>query len=257
MAVLLALSVVLAGCGLLGQETDVEGPPPGESTGATATTAGPFGGEELPPGVTTDGVSDVDALMAAHGAALNGSSVTLELDYQLTVNDTLENTSFRAKVLPDGDRGWLRVTLQDGTGTYYTGDGQTYFREVVNGSVNYGTTDQVSALPQRPRFGIDNWVRRAVQAGEWEPVGTVERDGETLFEFEATSVDPPDVNTSNNTTVGSDGRLLVDRQGVVRSVSVSTTVENERGTVRYGLAVSVDEVGTTTIEEPSWLDNAR
>jgi hypothetical protein len=33
------------------------------------------------------------------------------------------------------------------------------------------------------------------------------------------------VNTSANTTVSSDGRLLVDSRGVVHHVSVSTTVE--------------------------------
>jgi hypothetical protein len=253
-ATLLAVSVMLAGCGFLGgQQTDVE-ETPDEAT-PTATPA-PFGGAETPPGVGTDGVTDVDDLVAAHSAELNGTPLTVAFNSTLVVNGERQSSAFEAKVLPDQQRGWLRAEFADGEGIYYTAGGTTYFREIVNGSVDYGTTDGVSAVPERPRFGLDDQVRTALRSADWEPVGTVERDGETLLEFRATNVDPPDVDTSGNTTVRSGGRLLVDQRGVVHHVSVSTTVENDRGTVRYVLEVETTDVGSTTVDEPSWLDNA-
>lgn len=254
-ASLLALSVMLAGCGFLGgQQTEVAETPDEEVT--PTPTPHPFEGAETPPGVDRNGVTDVDALVAAHGDELNGTPVTLSFNSTLIVDGERQSSVFEAKVRPGERRGWLRAQFSDGEGTYYTADGTTYFKEIVNGSVNYGTTDSVSAVPQRPRFGLDEQVRTAIKAGEWEPVGLVERDGRTLLEFRATQVDPPNVNTSGNTTVTSDGRLLVDQRGVVHLVSVSTTVENDRGRVRYVLEVQTTDVGSTTIEEPSWLDNA-
>lgn len=250
-AVVLVLTVVLAGCQSGGTATEGAGTPAG-----TDTAAGPFDGVSTPPGVDETGVTDVDALMAAHSSTLNGTSTTVGIEFRLTVNGSGRQIALRGKELPGSDRGWMEVSFQDGTGTYYTADGTTYYREVVNGSVDYGTTTAVSAIPDRPRFGADERVRTAVAVAEWEPVGTVERDGRTLLEFRATEVDPPNVNTSGDATVDSDGRLLVDQRGAIHHVSVNTTVENDRGTVEYGVRVSVTDVGSTTIEAPSWLENA-
>jgi hypothetical protein len=256
LAVVLALTVALAGCQFGGgTATPATGTP--DATATPTPTPGPFGEASLPPGVDESGVTDPDALMAAHASTLNGSSVTVAIEFRLTVNGTGQDIGLRGKELPGTDRGWMEVSFQDGTGTYYTADGTTYYREVVNESVDYGTTDGVSAIPDQPRFGADERVRTAVAAAEWEPVGTVERDGRTLFEFRATQVDPPNVNTSSDATVASDGRLLIDQRGAVHHVSVNTTVENDRGTVEYGVRVTLSDVGSTAVEEPSWLDNAR
>lgn len=255
-AVLLALSIALSGCQFGGTGTDVKGLPEG-GTGTPATsTPDPFGDVSPPPGVDETGVSDVDALMAAHDSALNGTPATVDVRFHLTVDGTGQNVSLRGKTVPGAERGWMRIELSDGVGTYYTEDGTTYYREIVNDTARYGTTTDVSAIPERPRFGADERVRTAVESAEWEPVGTVERDGRTLVEFRATSVDPPDVNTTGDTTVSSDGRLLVDADGVVHHVEVATTVDDERGTVRYGLTVTLSDVGSTSIERPDWFDNA-
>lgn len=253
-AVVLAVTVALAGCQFGGgTETPVTATPEGTAT----PTPGPFGDASLPPGVEETGVTDVDALMAAHASTLNGSSATVTIGFVLTVNGTGQDIGLRGKELPGTDRGRMEVTFPDGTGTYYTADGTTYYQEIVNGSVDYGTTDGVSAIPDRARFGADERIRTAVAAAAWEPVGTVERDGRTLLEFRAAKVDPPNVNTSGDATVSSDGRLLIDQRGAVHHVSVNTTVENERGTVEYGVRVTVSGVGSTTVEEPPWLENAR
>lgn len=248
MAVALAVVVLLAGC-------QFGGPGPQEQS-PDGTQASPFADDQGPPGMAASGVTDADALLSAHASTLNGTSATVDIAFRLTVNGTGQNVSLRGKSVPDSDRGWMQVVLQNGEGTYYTVGDTTYYREIVNGSVDYGTTDQVSAVPERPRFGADQRIRTAVESAEWEWVDTVDRDGRTLYEFTATSVDPPNVNTTGETTVSSSGRLLVDATGVVHHVAVSTTVETERGTVRYGLEVAVNDIGETTIEEPNWLDQA-
>lgn len=260
MVVTVVLVLLVAGC-FGGTGTPTEGPgSPTEAPTATATptaTAVSFEDVSQPPGVDRSGVTDVDGLVSAHAATLTGTSATVDLSFYLAVNGSERNVSLTGKVVPDGDRGWMEVGLPDGVGTYYTADGTTYVRKRVDGDVQYGTTDQVSAIPETPRFGTDERVRTAIAAAEWEPVGTVERDGRTLLAFQASSVDPPNVNTSGDTTVNSSGRLLVDERGVVHHVSVRTTVEQPDGSVTYALEVSLTGVGSTTIEEPDWISRAR
>lgn len=252
---LLALTIVLAGCQFGGTGTDV-GEITDDGTVTATATPDPFEGVSPPPGVDGNGVGDVDALMDAHAAALDGTSATVDVRFHLTVNGTAQNVSLQGKTVPGSESGWMAVELPDGVGTYYTEDGTTYYREIVNETARYGTTGDVSAIPERPRFGADERIRTAVESAEWEPAGTVERDGRTLVEFRATSVDPPDVNTTGDTTVTSDGRLLVDTDGVVHHVEVSTTVDEEGGTVQYSLSVTLSDVGSTTIERPEWFENA-
>lgn len=252
-ATLLVLTVLLAGCQLGGPGTDAD---VSTADGNGTATEGPFGDASLPPGVDESGVSDVDALMAAHSSTMNGTSATVDIGFHLTVNESGRNVSLLAKETPGGDRGWLRADLANGVGTYYTADGTTYYREVVDGRASYGTTDGVSAIPERPRFGADERIRTAIESAEWTPVGTVGRDGQTVLEFRAISVDPPNVNATENATVSSSGRLLVDSDGVVHHVEVETTVEQDGETVRYGITVSLSDVGSTTIERPDWVDNA-
>ena len=255
---LLALSVVTAGCNLGGTGTVGPGTPATDATGGlpTETSAGPFGGASPPPGADVTGITDVEGLLSAHAGNVNGTSATVEMGFSLTVNGTGQNASLRGKVVPSADRGWMRVSFQDGVGTYYTEDGTTYFREIVDEDTQYGTTGEISAVPARPRFGADERVRTALRSAEWTPVGTVERGGRTLFEYRATSVDPPDVNATADATVSSSGRLLVDARGVVHLVAVRTTVETDRGTVRYALRVTLSDVGSTTVERPDWFDLA-
>lgn len=263
LAVVLATTMVLAGCQFGGSGTPTVGPTdaatPSQTPASTPTptaTSEPFGGASPPPGVDDGGVTDPDALMDAHAAGLDGVSTTVEIRFYLSVNGSNQSRVLRAKVLPGEDRGWMRAEFDGGVGTYYTADGTTYYREVVDGQATYGTTDQVSAVPERERFGADERARTAIESADWAPAGTVERNGRTLFEFRATAVEPPNVDTENGTTVTSRGRLLVDGDGVVHHVSVETTVETDGGTVRYGSTVSLSDVGATTVERPDWVDDA-
>jgi len=255
----LVCAVALAGCGGGGTAT----PTPTEAGPSTPTdrgtpTASPTPSAAalgLPPGVTEDGVTDVDALVAAHAAALEGRSATVAVDVLLTVNGTGQNVSFVGEVTPGDDRGLLRVTTADGRATYYTEGDTTYRRPEQDGQTRYDTTDDVSAVPEQPRFGADARVGDALRAANWTVDGVVYRDGEPLVRLAATDVETPDgVDTANGTTVASDGYALVTPDGVVRHVEVRTTVRGADGTVEYGVAVDVSAVGATSTDRPDWVD---
>lgn len=268
-AVAVAALVLLAGCGGADQtatespgmggespEGTAEGTPTASAT-STPTPSDPFAGVSMAPGTTEDGVTNASELLAAHASALDGRSVTVDMDFTLEVNGSGQNVSFRGKVTPDDDRGWMRIDLQDGTGTYYTESGTTYQKVVQNGETSYGTTTSVSAIPTKPRFGADIRIRSAITAANWTATGVVERDGEQLIRYEATDVDLPDsVNVSGDTTTETSGTLLVGEDGAVHYVAVHTRVESSDETVVYSIEVDLTDVGSTTVERPDWVDEA-
>ncbi|PSP75311.1 hypothetical protein BRC81_16075 [Halobacteriales archaeon QS_1_68_20] len=257
-AVALALAVVLAGCGGSGQQDPGTESTPGDTPTATATpTPQPF--QSMPPGVSEQGVTDREALLDAHASALDGTSVTVDVDFRLTVDGDGQNVALRGKVTPDDDRGWMQVETDDGVGTYYTESGTTYRTVTIDGETSHGTTDQVSAIPDSPRFGADSRARDALWNANWTFDGIVQRDGEHLLRYEATNVTLPSEVDVDRESAGAttSGTLLVDENGVIRHVEVSATVETDQRTVEYGVTVSFSAVGSTTIEAPDWLDQAK
>lgn len=257
----LVLVVALAGCGGSGQQglsTGTPSPDGSEPSPSTPTPTPSLADVSVPPGVSEDGVTDRDALLSAHADGLDGKSVTVDVDFQLTIDGDGQNAGLRGKVTPDDDAGWLRVSTTDGTGTYYTEGGTTYEKVVVDGSTSYGTTDQVSAIPQTTRFGADTRLRDALWNANWSFDRVVERDGELLLRYEATRVSLPsevDVDRSDADAT-SHGVLLVGEDGVVREVDIGVTVETDEETVEYGLSVTFSEIGSTTIQRPDWIDRA-
>ncbi|MEF8830398.1 MAG: hypothetical protein V5A23_02540 [Halobacteriales archaeon] len=255
--VAVALLVLLAGCGGTAEPTADS---PAETTSPDGPSPTPTVGLDdvkLPTGVSESGVTDADALVSAHADALSGESATVAMDFRLEVNGSGQNVSFRGKVTPDADAGWIQVTLQDGVGTYYTEAGTTYQRVESGGETTYGTTDEVSAIPAEPRFGADARIGDAVRAANWTATGVVERNGTRLIRMEATHVSVPDsVDVANASAVESSGVLLVDTEGVVHHVSVHTRVTADEKTVVYEIEVTVTDVGATTIQRPDWVDEA-
>jgi hypothetical protein len=253
-ALALACAVVLAGCGggPTGTPTPTDGGTPTDTPTPSAADVG------FPPGVSEDGVTDVDALLAAHADALESQSATVAVDVVLSVDGQGSNTSFVGEVTPGDDRGLLTVTAADGAATYYTEGDTTYRRLEEGGQTKYDTTDGVSAIPDRPRFGADARARDALSAANWTVDGVVARDGERLIRLAATDVRTPEgVNTSGGTTVSTSGYALVTPDGVVRHVEVSTRVEESDRTVVYGISVDVSAIGTTETERPDWVDRIR
>lgn len=254
-----AILVATAGCGSGVDEPngDAEQPTDSPVTTPSATATPSLATVELPDGVSESGLTDRDSLLSAHRSALNATNATVRIHFQLEVNGSGQNTTFLGKVTPGDDKGWMRISLSDGTGEYYTEGETTYAKVTQNGQTKYDTTDQVSALPSRDRFGADLRIGDALRAANWTTDGVVQRNGTTLIRLVASNVTVPDsVNTTQDATVESNGVLLVDQSGVIHHISVYSRVESANSTVIYQLSVSMWNVGNTTITRPEWVDRA-
>lgn len=257
--VVVVIFVATAGCGSGVDEPNGDAEQPTDSSvPTTSPTATPsLATVEFPNGVSESGLTDRETLLSAHRSALNATNVTVRIHFQLEVNGSGQNTTFLGKVTPDNTQGWMRITLSDGTGEYYTEGETTYAKVTQNGQTKYDTTDQVTALPSRDRFGADLRIGDALRAANWTTDGVVRRNGTTLIRLVASNVSVPEsVNASQNATVESGGVLLVDQSGVIHHISVYSRVESANSTVVYQLSVSMWDIGNTTIDRPEWVDRA-
>ena len=258
-AVALAMVVLLAGCGGSGDaglETDTPMPTAEETPITTPTPS--LADVSMPAGVSETGVTDRSALVQAHADGLDGVAATVEIDFRLTVDGEGQNVALRGKVTPGDDQGWMHVSTRDGVGTYYTEGETTYEKVEVGEETTYGTTDQVSAIPSAPRFGTDARLYDALSNANWTFDRVVSQDGALLLRYEATEVTLPDgvdVDREDGSATA-DGVLLVGEDGIVRHVDIGLTVVTDTETVEYGLSISISDIGSTTIDQPDWVEHA-
>ena len=95
-----------------------------------------------------------------------------------------------------------------------------------------------------------------LQTMPYEAVGTVERNGTTLTEYEATG--PGYFAVQENVTVDSfASTLLVDQRGLVRYFHHEVEFRRGDRTRRVELTLRYAAVGTTDVTVPDWLDEVR
>jgi len=254
---LVALSAVLAGCGGSGgptttPDTLTQVDPP-ETTAGTPTVEPPDG----PVGISNGSV-DERSLVAGHAAALQPHS------YRFTLNQTA-NDSFRqytsAGKLP------LRTHIQKPSASadqYYVRMGEVGMDRT--GVMNYANTTAsggqyvVQAIPGE--LGPTPATRRLVsfvQPMDLTPVDSrtpSDRDYRVL-----TASGLENLNTSYSggrpprlsEVTGFEATVLVDQRGFIYSVNATYEYPNETRNVR----IRIDQVDSTTVEEPSWLCDAR
>jgi hypothetical protein len=243
---------------------------PGVSAVSLDTPAGPTGSTEgpedesfdagaLPPGVTTDGIEDIEALGRAHAEiAATGSYglrmkrywtelrdrqvVQVERDIDAAVDGEqyrVDTTQFVA-----GERTRTSVLYHDGENSFVTADADSgpEFRRVA-------PLEQQSSFPTPPRRVTASLVETRLSTPTTTLRRTVERDGLTFFRV--TGSGQPDWSAIGavqeyNVTA------LVRPDGFVREVHVRYTVRDGmrlvdiRRTLRYG------DLGDATVEPPAW-----
>lgn len=263
--------------------------PPGSST------AGPSGPDSdlpaaggslfrYPPGVGPSGVTDVDALAAAHRSAVANTSWTLALDHEGSLDLVhpyrVWTESRQTIVRVNASRYEYQVTAVERAGneslasvTYVDyGDGRYNYRRLIG---LHGETYRRTQLPP----GSDvfaaisaAYVHRYLSTTE-SRVETVRAGVGTRQRVIATGTPTAMARTVANYTAVA----VVDRRGVVRSLTVEYTllervpdpIENgiatpfatadrvpteSRGTVRFELQFR--SLGRTTLEPPGWYDAA-
>lgn len=275
LVVVVATLAVTAGCNSVGSGQATE-TPAANATPTATDTATPTDGPETPESAlngselhdeTASAVEDagsytstVDAVVvvnATSGESEITTNTTTQVDFdagvglreraQTTASSTLDQT-IRTDVYTDGNTSYRRqnssrgVTYDNQTGTP---EGLGSFRPV-----NVTSYDQST-------YALANLTDAFV----WEENGTETVDGTTTTRYTITGVAnaAPIVGQSEANITASSGSVYVDSDGAVRRVTLAYTLENEQAqaTSTTELTFTLTDFGSTTVEEPDWLDQAR
>ncbi|MFC7076369.1 DUF7537 family lipoprotein [Haloarcula halophila] len=251
---------LLAGCGgitgLGVSDAPETTPAPVPAATEQATTP------SAPPGLDDSGLDGVSVLSNGHERALENRSYTFVERYTMTtIRDTgrlsvsRNETTYvedgrnyrhdleRRRLLPNrtveryeqsmyGDGGTWFERRDDGTVTYYRGE-LRFYRDEFAGEAAFYVDQYVSATR--------SWTRR------------VRRNGSLYYRVTGVGGTPPGISQAESYRFS----LLVAPDGLVRELRVryTTTIGSQRETVGYQFWY--EDVGSTTVPAPSWLDEAR
>lgn len=228
-----------------------------------AGCAAPTSQSAPPPGLDDDAVTDANALVRAHTTALESQSFTVrattttrptDADYRVVTNRTWRvdpTGTIRGSVVDTsttvGDAPARYANRPDERASWREGT-TTYRRVEANGTATYSRVDlfnssvKLSAAIQRQALYRLNTRTEA-------SVTPVLRDGTRRYRIEAELNDTA-VTTNASMT------LLVDTNGVVRTMRTAQTVRYRSGNRTVTRTVRIDGVGNTTVERPDWYPAA-
>lgn len=244
---LVVVLVVLAGCNVGGVDD-----------GRSPVTPAAVPSDEPRATPNTADAGTVETLLAGHERALAGRSFTVELVLE---TNTTEAGSFRERQVVrratvDGDRRLDRQSVTwfapDGSGDpdvsvqYVEGDDHVT-RRVDDGTVAY----DVSAPLWSPASDQATATVRQLLAGGDLRVDRVRTTYGTRLVVE--TITPP----AGWNTTRFYARLVVDDAGLVEQFDASYVRRVSGATVAVETSVDFDDVGETTVERPSWYDDAR
>jgi hypothetical protein len=265
-ALLLSVLLVLAGCN---GSTGGQGTTVLNTTTASGTDAATGTGTATPP--TTDPIYetplDSAAIVDGHSGALS-SAETFRYVQNATVNRVdppglIQLTNVTADVNLTSNAIFARqnVSLIGTSQVYRNESAFAYERRVTAGEVTY--RDPNSRAINTTFYKLPP-IARYIRGLDYTYQGAERRDGETVYRYTVTSTDqltPSDhglavIPPENVEEIESE--LLVAESGVVRSFSYEVVGNNTNGdALRYNLRVAYENVGSTTIEAPPWLDVAQ
>jgi hypothetical protein len=255
--VLLAIAVVAL---TMAGAPQGDGSPGDETPTATAVGSDQRGVVEqaFPPGVDGAGIRDLDALAAAHERMVSDRPVTIWVDQQRP--DFANGWTIRTYDMDVASNGQqYRVDIATGErgnrtdlGTLYHDGVVSYARIVQDGNESYRelSPQQVEqSIVPTPSGVAVRLVRRYLSTPTTEMVGTVERDGQTLYRVVGTGQpDGPALRAVENYTVTAD----IAASGFVRNLTAEyTTVDGDRR-YRLGYEVTYGRIDATTVTPPEW-----
>lgn len=244
-AALLALLVLLAGCGSAGEATETYSPAPVPGTPSPSTTAT----LPLPPGVNESGVVDPATLAAEHRAALRNRTYRMVLVIErATQNAGVTRT--RVVVRRGANATLVRsttvTTSERSSRVVYTDDRGRWVR-CSGGNCSGGRTN--------PSTVAVDTLTRVLANADTELAGRVRHDGRLHHRlvadrpgFEPTR--PGGVIQVANYT----GELLVRPAGLVSVMRVRYVLSD--GLARTDVAVTLryTDLDDTTVRRPAWVD---
>ena len=274
------LLVLVAGCsgvaapsGVAGTETGTLTPVsvPAQSTPVGGTPRPATPANQLAPGLTTEGVTDPFALADAHHDGLANRSFTRITHTTLAgPNGTLRVTHEVLRVAASGRVYHLTATSESADSypvrafapqlELWYADGTTRFRVGAGEDVPYlvGTNGTVGG-PVDDVTGADRLVGFYGTVDDWSVDPVIGWD-EPLFVLE--SREPPDRDVLRLPTLVDDPRnveleLVTTGDGRVVSHRLQYDASFDDQPVQVVRRVRYVKVGSTTVEEPAWLEEAR
>jgi PGF-CTERM protein len=221
-----------------------------------------------PTGYAASGITDSLRAASQHRSALSGSSsytVTRNRSTILRTQTLHENTTLRINTT--ANRALTYENLSGGgnepvvSETYHT-DNAAYERTIAlfeKAPMYSANPTRFSGFANRSFPSVEQFLLSA-NYGSAQPVV---RNGETLIRYKATeSTERPIfgfVSSENmNNATGLNATILVDQNGIVRSLSFSVTYRGEDGyLVTKQLDRQITSLNTTTVSKPSWLAEAK
>lgn len=267
---LAAALVVVAGYGVYSAAPQQAGESPAESAATTptatppgtATTAPP---EQLAPGLTDEGVVDSWALSHAH------ANVLLNASFSVSSVETRWTSDGSRRVVATGT---TRVA-EGGTPLYFAREvaGDDPGPTVIDADIELWRTENVSYTRFVSENGTSYRESTSTQdilsepATAWDGIYTlfvgvntttverVERNATTLYRVVSTSQPRPGLSTRERSNYSLSA--LIDPSGLVHRYRVTYDAHEDGRTLHVTRTWRLSGVGSTTVEQPGWLDEAR
>lgn len=271
----LALFVVLAGCGGLSPSPDPRRPT-STATPAPVPTGGP--GEVLAPGVTREGVVDAREVADAHVARLADRSYSLlvtrttrypngTLRERLAMNLSLgADRSYVVDVETAGPRAPVVLGRPPASAAFWS-NGSAYTRRLTRGNTTTYTTFQPTdgagtwqywarTVPFGGRGGNPRgFFTRTFGAVPTRTTGRVAEDGTTAYTLVGRRATAPiELGVEDPREV--DLRATVTAAGLVRSLSLRYVGTVDGQPIEVTRTFRYERVGATSVERPAWVSRA-
>lgn len=260
----LVVMIGLAGCSGISPlggdtETDTNQTDTADNTSDEADVSYPAGYDET-------GITDPETAADQHNQALSEYDTYAR---NLTLGDEASQTEINTASMIDGaeQRGTSETTaIRDGTlaieENQYHEDGVTYEKSSIVDTDLYNSTEEPFSSFEANNSNTSN-IEKMLENVSVESAGTVTRGGDTLYQYNATGVDnaEPFVSTVQPVEIDAvesfNATLLVDEEGIIRQFESTTTYTEAGERWNATVAVQFTDVGSTSVEEPDWLENAK
>lgn len=247
----------LAGCGTPGGSGTPSQSPNGTTTpNPTTETPGPY---DLPLNGSAIRARHVPALEEAGSFVYSQRAVARSADS----GALLQYTNVSARI--DRATGRYRLlensTTKPPTGAYVDRNGTVYLRQRSRGTIAYDRQPNAGGSTDAYRYPqIDRYLRGL----EYRYEGTDRRGGETVHVYAASGTDSLDPRRHGLTALDPasvtaiSAELRVTGNGAIRSFNYDVTGTGPQGSrIRYVVDVEYSDIGSTTVSEPAWLDQAK
>ncbi|PSQ27832.1 hypothetical protein BRD03_06375 [Halobacteriales archaeon QS_9_68_17] len=226
---------------------------------------GDGGSSDIEPYAESGDELDGETVSSDHAAALQeAGSFTYEVSLEAADGESSLSINARVEADVENDEAYSvqESNLFGNQTAYKYTSGDSTYEKTVRGSdeenAQYATSEdgQVQPVNTTPSFEAS-----LVDGLEWSQEGTEEQNGVGVTRYESTGV----ANVTALAGAGTDAEnvsdasatMYLDADGVVRQYDLTYTVQEGDSETAVTYEVETTGVGSTSVEEPDWLDEAR